>query len=227
MGQKNQMRNLVAQQAKTNAANTATDRATMLGATGKVTGVANQLLPTVDASGALNYPAAKLSPYAASSFAAANRNIIDAYNKQRQAGFAAMGRSGFGSSPGAVSSLYSTLGRSQGSAQTDAYNKALQDSLDQMLQGANIEQNVSRQYGGQSLDESQLASGQAQQRVGMGSTAGDVLAGVSTLATPVLNAFAPGGGFANIGKKTGATKSGFNNIRDYAPSGQGSYGVPA
>jgi hypothetical protein len=228
LGQKNQMRNLVAQQASTNAANTGADRSTMLGATGKVQDVANMLLPTVRPGGAGgpltgSYPGAMMSPYAAATYSSNARNIADTYNNQRQMSMRALGQSGFGNSPGAIASTNNTLGRAQGAATTGAYDQALQDSLNQMVQGANIEQGVSGQYGNLATNESGMATGQAQQRVGMGSTAGDVLSGVSMLASPIMQAMGVGG-FSNVGKTTpkpGAS-GGFNNLR--APSGVGSYG---
>jgi hypothetical protein len=242
-GQKSNMRNLVANQATSNAANSATDRSTMTGATGqqqtalgKVGGVASQLLPSVGPGNALNYQPAQMSPYAASTYSANADNIAKTYADQRAQGIKALGSSGFGSSPGANASLLNTSFRNEGEANTGNYRSALNDSLNQMVEGANLESGVAGQqgqiagqYGSQATNESGLATGQAAQRVGMGSTAGDVLSGISMLASPIIQGFtgvrpppgSPGAPSPTSYNQNG--RNGFANVNRYANTGVGSY----
>lgn len=245
MGDKSAMRNITSGQAKTNAANSATDRATQLDATGKVQGVANQLMST---------KAGQLSPWSSANYASNLDNIANTYNNIRSQGFKALGQSGFGSSPGAIASMMNTAGQNQGVAQTGAYRGALNDTLNQNLTGANLEQGISGQYGAQSQNESGMAVNDAAQRINEGSTLGDVMSGVGSLAGIAGN-FIPGAkGFSGIaggpagfgaaqaasgnsgapligyggngmpGQNFGGTSAmGFGRVKPYASTGVGAY----
>lgn len=237
-GDKSKMRQLTAQQAQTQASNAAADRARQLAATGKVSGIADQLMST---------GAGKLSPWSSANYASNMDNIAQTYNNMRSMGFRALGQSGFGSSPGATASLFNTAARNQAADQTQAYRNALSDTLNQNLAGANLESGIanSAQAG------SQFGSGQsvadAQARMNMGSTLGDIGAGISTLAPIVAAPFTGGAslGFGTLSKPGGGGNSsstpampgpwstgampttptyGFGNIRPgYANTGVGTY----
>jgi hypothetical protein len=203
MGDKSKMRQLTAKQASTNATNSATDRSTETGATGKVQGVADQLMST---------KAGSLSPWSASNYASNLDNIANTYNNIRSQGFKALGQSGFGNSPGAIASVMNTAGRNQAADTTGAYRGALNDTLNQTLTGANMEQGISGQYGGQSQNESGMAVNDAAQRIQEGSTLGDVASGIGQVAGIASN-FIPGAsGFGGILKRAGA-----NNMQGTIP----------
>ena len=208
MGDKSAMRNLTSQQAKNNAANSATDRSTETGATGAVQNVANQLMST---------KAGQLSPWSSANYASNLDNIANTYNNIRSQGFKALGQSGFGSSPGAIASVMNTAGRNQAADQTGAYRGALNDTLNQTLQGANMEQGISGQYGAQSQNESGQAVNDASQRIQQGSTLGDVMSGIGDIAG-IAGSFINPAGAATGGLAQRAGAMNMNGTIPLAPS---------
>jgi hypothetical protein len=158
-----------------------------------------------------------LSPAAAAQLAADNDNIARTYSTQRATVARTIGARGFGSAPsGFMSTAENGANLAQDQAGTEAY-RAAQLNTEQQRQAAIAARTaLSGQNQAGASSASQEGSDSAYKQSQMGSTAGDVLGAVASLA-PI--AAAPFTGGATL------IPGGFNRIGGNAPSsGVGGYG---
>lgn len=126
----------------------------------------------------------ELSPYAKEQYGSQVRNINDTYGNNLRTGFKALAYRGMGGPTGEMASVLNTAGRNRDFATTEAYNQAMQNTYGQGLQGLNYFAGQQQLYDpNRALGTSSEA---AYRRGQMGSTMGDIGAGVSTGAQAAL-----------------------------------------
>lgn len=130
-----------------------------------------------------------LSPYASAQLDQDKRNIGKTYSDVAQTGLRGLAARGMGSAPtGMQSSIINTAGRNAGEAQTNAYENAQKNTLNQGLAGLQYSQGQQSLYDPTKLlsvgDQARGTAAQAGKlRNGMGSGLGDVGAGLGSLAS--------------------------------------------
>lgn len=148
-----------------------------------------------------------LSPYASAQYGQDVDNIANTYNSLRQAGFKALGATGFGNAPsGRESSMLNTIGNEQGNALTGAYRNALNSTYNQGVEGSNL------LMGEQSLQNPNQAIGE-EAGIGknlntMGSTLGDIATGLSTAVSLASGIAGLASGIPSLGSAPTASSSG-------------------
>lgn len=155
-------------------------------------------------------------------------NIAKTYDQIRESGMRQLGAAGFNRAPsGFTSSVINTNAKNEGDAQTAAYRNALQNTYNTGLQALNYRTGQQGLLMGQSNSDTSAsnqengqASDSAVKRVQMGSTLGDVVGGISSLAGVVA---APFTGGASLGLSSLASRA-IKPAANRAPSGVGSFG---
>lgn len=129
-----------------------------------------------------------LSPYSAAQLGQDKKNIAKTYGDVSSVGLRALAARGMGSAPtGTQSSIINTAGRNAGEANTNAYENAQKNTLNQGLAGLQFSQGQQGLYDpNKSLQTSIQGRGVAANagalRNKMGSGLGDVASGVGALA---------------------------------------------
>lgn len=144
----------------------------------------------------------QMSTYAKANYNASLRNNAQAANNERQQGFSTIARRGFGSVPvGAGSSITNTANRDNMAADTSAYTKAMDDTLNHNLTALNYFTGQQQEYNPANMVNA--ASNAAQVRSQMGSTFGDIMSGIQGLGSTFGDIATGGGsrGFGLWGKK--------------------------
>lgn len=121
----------------------------------------------------------QLSPYAQAQLASDLGHIHTTYSNMKQAGFRGIAQRGLGSAPtGAVSSLTNTLDRASGADENAAYEDALKRQYGENLDALKAQMGLVSEFNPEG-DLSQASSSAARQAQ-MGSTLGDIGAGITT-----------------------------------------------
>jgi hypothetical protein len=156
-----------------------TDRQAQMAYKAKADPFAASLLP--GANGAL-------SPYAAAQLGQQKRNIGKTYGDIAQVGLKGLAARGMGSAPtGMQASLINTAGRNAGEANTNAYEDAQKNTLNQGLAGLQYSQGQQQLYDptkslATSIQARNVAANAGKLRNGMGSGLGDLGAGLGAFA---------------------------------------------
>lgn len=129
-----------------------------------------------------------LSPYASAQFGQQKRNIAKTYGDVAQTGLRGLAARGMGSAPtGMQSSIINTAGRNAGEADTNAYEDAQKNTLNQGLAGLQYSQGQQQLYDPTKLLQTSISGrGTAANAAGirnkMGSGLGDVASGLGAFA---------------------------------------------
>jgi hypothetical protein len=142
-----------------------------------------------------------LSDEAQSQYGSDLANIGHTYSNARQVGLRGIAQRGMAGSPtGAQSSLLASADRAQAADENSAYNMGLQETHGDLMSALNARQGLQQIYDPNA--PLGTASGSAFRQSQMGSTLGDIGAGLSGLAglatTPIDPASAAGRGLATI-----------------------------
>lgn len=169
----------------------------------------------------------QLSSLAGNQYASDLSNINRTYGDIQQATLRNLSARGFGRAPsGFTTSAINTVGENKGRAETDAYRQAQERTYQQGLQALayrtgqqglsqtqqNIEQQGAGTAGSLTSANRQGASDAAYRLSQMGSTAGDILGGISDVAGVVAAPFT--GGLSTLASRRRAP----TNIGTYGPS---------
>lgn len=156
-----------------------TDRQSQLDYKGQSDPFAKSLLPGADGG---------LSSYAGAQLGQDKRNIAKTYGDISAVGLKSLAARGMGGAPtGLQSSIVNTAGRNEGEADTNAYENAQKNTLNQGLAGLQYSQGQQQLYDPTKLLNTSInARGTAAQAAGirgkMGSGLGDVASGIGALA---------------------------------------------
>lgn len=168
-----------------------------------------------------------LSPAATAQLASDTDNISRTYNGMRQAAFATLGQRGMGNAPSGFQTAASNgLNVGQEGAQTGAYRNAQVQTQAQRQDAEHTAAGLSGQQGSLGASNLGQSTNAAVAQNHAGSTAGDILGGIASVAPIVAAPFTGGASllgsgvfgntnpFAKIGKTTG-----ISGVGNYSPSG--------
>ena len=142
-----------------------------------------------------------ISKYAAAQLAQNMDNIQRMYSGIRQTAYRSVGQRGFGRVPGGVErATENAANRNQALDETQAFRDALADTLG--LRKAALDYRTGRQDSSGQIGQSAYsgASDAAYKRSQMGSTIGDVIGGISSLAPIIAAPFTGGTSLAGLAK---------------------------